>query len=452
MKIIIAGAGKVGGTLAKILTSEGHDITIIDTDSKVIDRISNSVDVIGVVGSATSSDVLKEAGAETADMLIAATEVDEVNMVCGISARKLGTPNVVARVRETEYLKQETFLQETLGLSFIINPEFESAKEISRMLRFPGALKVEEFAKSAAEILEYKVRSESKCDGLQLSKFSESFKAKALVCAVERDGKGIIPRGDFVLKAGDRISIIGSQKELRKLFAGMGEYKKPARDVVIMGGGRIAIYLAQLLQENSINVSIIEHDPERIDAVTDMAPQAKVIYADATKSEVLSEEHIGSADAFVALTGDDSDNIITSLLASRMGVEKIVTKIDSTHYAELIDIDSEVVPKLVIADQIARYVRAISNSSRAGSIESLYRIAESNAEAVEFLVAENSRCIGIPLKDLKLKSNVLVAALVRNGKTMIPDGSTQIAAGDHAVIVTTPGWLMELDAALEGND
>ena len=452
MNIIIAGAGKVGGTLTKILTAEGHDVTVIDRDLQVVNDISNKADVACVLGSATNPESLSEAGAKEADIIIAATEVDEINMVCGMAAKGLGTKHVIARIRDTEYLTQREFFQNTLGLSFIINPEYESAKEISRTLRFPGAQRVDEFSKSQAELIEYRVRADSRCKGIPLLQLSQVFKAKVLAGAVVRGNEAIIPNGDFVLCEGDVVTFVGSAKELRKLFIAMGEYKKPVKNAVIMGGGRIAVYLTALLEETGIEVTIIENDPERCKALTDLAPDAKIIYGDARKNEVLSEEGVGTADAFVALTGNDADNIITSIYASKCGVDKIVTKVDSEHYTDILDLDTTITPKTVIAQQIARYVRALNNSQASSSIETLYRLANGKAEALEFKVAENSRCAGIPLKELKLKPNVLVAAIIRRNKTVLPDGATEILPGDHAIIVTTPGWLTELDNIAEEAD
>ena len=448
MKIIIAGAGRVGKTLAKTLSAEGHDITVIDQDAEVVGLVSNSVDVICVEGGATNPETLTEAGAAEADVIIAATQIDEVNMVCGIVAKKLGTKHVVARIRDTEYITQSDFFQDSLGLSYIINPEYESAREIARILRFPGAARVDEFSKSKAELVEYRVHAESRCKGMSLIKFSQTFRAKVLVGAVEREGDAIIPKGDFVLSEGDRLSLVGSARELRKLFTAMGEYRRPVKNAVIMGGSRIAVYLTSLLEETGTNVTIIERDQERCLALTELAPDARIICGDARKNEVLAEEDIESADAFVALTGDDADNIITSLYAGKCGVEKVITKIDSGQYTDILDLDTTIIPKMVISQQIARYVRALSNVQES-SIETLYHLAGGKAEAVEFRVAENSRCAGIPLKDLKLKPNVLVAALIRGKKTVLPDGATEILPGDHAIIVTTTGWLKELDDIAE---
>ena len=287
MKIIIAGVGKIGYSVAAILAAEGHDITVIDNNSATINNLSNNLDVICVEGSATNSETLLEAGAAEADLLMAATRSDETNMVCGISARKLGTKHVIARIRDTDYLRQTEFLREALGLSVTVNPEFECAKEIARMLKFPSAIRVDAFSKGSVEIIEHRVSENGKLNGMQLKQLPQSFDAKVLVGVVERDGEAIIPNGDFTLKAGDLLSITGSDKELRKFFITTGQYKKPVRKVMIMGGGRIAVYLARMLMDSGLSVTVVENDRRRCDELCDIIPAADIICGDATRSEVL---------------------------------------------------------------------------------------------------------------------------------------------------------------------
>ena len=451
MKIIIAGAGKVGHSVAALLAEEGHDITIIDHDPETIQVLSNTLDVICVEGSATNPATLQEAGAEHADLLLAATEQDETNMICGISARKLGTPHVIARVRDPEYLHQTEFLRETLGLSVIVNPEYECAKEISRILRFPGAVRVDAFSKGSLEIVEHKVPVGGKLEGVALKELVQRFGAKVLVGVVERGSEALIPNGDFVIRAGDRLSITGSTRELRRFFIAIGQYKRPVRRVMIMGGGRIAVYLTRMLQESGIQVTVVEKDRERCDQLCDLVPEANVVCGDATRSDVLQEDGLSSADAFVALTGDDGDNIITALYAKSCAVDKIVVKVNRDYFAEILEnagLDSIVSPKELVAQQLARYVRAMSNSM-GGSMETLYRLADGKVEALEFKVSSDSACVNIPLKDLKLRPNILISAIVRDGKSIIPDGGSRILPGDHAVIVTAAGRLQNMDAIIE---
>ena len=451
MKIIIAGAGKVGRSVAELLAQEGHDITIIDHDPDTIQNVSNDLDVICVEGSATNPETLREAGAAHADLLLAATEMDETNMICGISARKLGTSHVIARVRDPEYLHQTEFLREALGLSVIVNPEYECAKEISRTLRFPGAVRVDAFSKGSVEIVEHRIPAGGKLEGVALKELVQRFGAKVLVGVVERGGEGLIPNGNFVLKAGDRLSVTGDTRELRRFFAAIGEYKRPVRRVMVVGGGRVAVYLTRMLQESGLHVTVVERDRERCEALCDLIPEAHVVCGDATRSDVLQEDGIATTDAFVAVTGDDEDNIITALYAKNRGVDKVIVKVNRDYLSEIIEnvgLSSVVSPKDIVAQQLARYVRAMSNSM-GGSMETLYRLADGKVEALEFKVSEDSACANIPLKDLKLKPNILISAIIRGSKSIIPDGSSRIQPGDHAVIVAPAGKIGNMDAILE---
>ena len=451
MKIIIAGAGKVGHSVAALLAEEGHDLTIIDRDPETIQHISNTLDVICVEGSATNPGTLREAGAEHADLLLAATEQDEVNMVCGISARKMGTAHVIARVRDPEYLRQTEFLREALGLSVIVNPEYECAKEISRLLRFPGAVRVDSFSKGSVEIVEHKIPIGGALDGVVLKDLVQRFGAKILVSLVERGKEAMIPNGNFVLQAGDRLSITGNSRELRRFFTAIGQYKRPVRRVMIMGGGRSTVYLTRILQESGMEVTVVERDRERCDLLCDLIPQANVVCGDATRSDVLQEDGLSAADAFVALTGDDEDNIITSLFAMNCGVNMVIVKVNRDYLDDILDnvgLNTVVSPKEIVSQQLTRYVRAMSNSL-GGSMETLYRLADGKVEALEFKVGPDSACVNIPLKDLKLRPNVLICALIRGNKSIIPDGNTRILPGDHAVIVTAAGKLQNIDAIIE---
>ncbi len=451
MKILIAGAGKIGHSVATILAQEGHDITVIDRDPEIVTLLSNTLDVICVEGSATNPETLREAGAAEADLLLAATEQDEVNMICGISARKLGTRHVVARVRDPEYLSQTEFLREALGLSVLLNPEYECAKEISRILHFPSAVRVDSFSKGSLEIIEYRVREGGRLDGIPLKQLQQQSGARVLIGVVERGGEALIPNGNFVLHPGDKLSITGTTNELRRFFIATGLYKKPVRRVIIMGGGRIAVYLTRLLLESGMDVTLIERSRERCDQLCDLIPKARVTWGDATRSDVLLEDGLNRADAFVALTGDDGDNIITSLYAKSCHVDKIVTKVNRDHYTEILEssgLECIVSPKDLIAQQLARYVRAMSNS-RGSSMETMYRLADGKVEALEFKVREDAACVGVPLRDLRLKPNILVCAVIRGSHSIIPDGNTRIFPGDHAVVVTAAGRLNDIDAMVE---
>lgn len=451
MKIIIAGAGRIGGSIAEVLSREGHDLSVIDASAETIEHVSNDVDAICIEGSATSPDVLKDAGAQSADLILAVTEQDEVNMVCAVAARSLGTKSVVARVRDPGYLGKSKFLEKAFGISVIVNPEFESAMEIARILRFPSAARVDTFSKGRIEIVEHRVAENGKLAGVALKELHKLFSTDILVSLVEREGKAIIPNGDFVLAANDKLSITGDHEELHRFFMEIGAYKKPVKSAIIIGGNRTSIYLARLLLGSGIKVSIVENNRKKCEELCDIVPNARVICGDATKSEVLLEEGIKSKDAFVALTDDDGDNIITSIYAKHCGVGKVVTKVDHEHFAEVMgseDLDCFVTPKEIVVSQLTRYVRAVSNTAE-NTMITLYKLSDGKAEAIEFEVSEASGCTGKPLKELNLKGNILVAGIIRGNETILPNGRTVIEPGDHVIIVSTAGVIRELKDILK---
>lgn len=451
MKIVIAGTGKVGRTVAAVLSEEENDVTVIDLDPETVSLVSNDLDVICVEGNAADPEALRGAGVASADLVVAATEKDEVNMVCGIASRKLGAKHVIARIRDPLYLHQVAFLRDAMGLSQIINPEYECAKEISRILRFPGASRVDAFSKGSVEIVEHRIPENGALDGVVLRDLGTRFGARVLVALVEREGNALIPNGSTVLHSGDRLSITGSSRELRRFFVAIGEYKRPVRRVMIMGGGRTAVYLTRLLEESGMDVTIVERSRERCDLLCDLVPQAHIVCGDATYSDVLQEDGIATADGFVALTGDDGDNIITSLYARSCKVEKVVTKVNHEHFADILNdsgLDSIVSPKEIVALQLARYVRGLSDSA-GSSVETLYRLVDGKVEVLEFQVLEESACVHVPLRELHLRENVLISALIRGSKTILPNGSTVIMPGDHAIVVTAAGRLRSLDEILE---
>ncbi len=451
MKIIIAGAGKIGFSVASILASEGHDLTVLDQSPSCISRVSNNLDVICVEGNACSAATLLEAGADSADLLVATTRSDEVNMVCGISARKLGTGHVIVRIRDEAYLSETEFLREALGLSYVINPEYQCAMEISRILRFPSASRVDAFSAGNLELAEHRVQPGSRLDGITLKALTQTYGTRVIVALIRRGDEAIIPNGDCVIKAGDMLQITGESRELKKFFISVGEYSRPVKNVMIIGGGRVGLYLAKLLLDWGMNVTVVEIDKHRCEELCNLIPGAKVIRADGTRTEILEEEGMLTSDAFVAVTGDDGINIITSMYAKRVKVRKVVVKSNQEHYADIIEsagIDSVFTAKKLVSQQLARYVRAMDNSM-GSSMETMYRLADGRAEALEFTVSANSRCVGIPLKTMRLKKGILICALVRSGKTIIPNGETVICPGDHAVIITRSGWLKELDSIIE---
>ncbi|MCR5137802.1 MAG: Trk system potassium transporter TrkA [Oscillospiraceae bacterium] len=451
MKIVIAGAGKVGRTIATALTAEKHDITVIDSDPETIEEISGELDVICVEGNAADPETLREARTGEAELLIATTEKDEVNMVCGMASHHLGVEHVIARIRDPQYLHQTDFLREAMGLTSIVNPEYECAKEVSRILRFPGAARVDSFSKGSVEIAEYRVPAESVLNGLALKELAGRFRAKVLIGLVEREDTALIPNGNTVLWEGDRLSITGASGELRRFFAAIGAYRKPVRHAMVMGGGRTAVYLYRLLHDSNISVTVLERDRELCERLCDAMPDAEIVCGDATSSEILGEYGIESTDAFVALTGDDGDNIVTSLYAKECQVGKVVIKVNRDHFADILigaGLESIVSPKEIVAEQITRYVRGLSDSA-GSSMEMLYRLADGKIEALEFRADENLRCTNRPLKELKLKKNTLLTAIIRGSKSILPDGESRILPGDHAVVVAESGTVGTLDDILE---
>ena len=334
----------------------------------------------------------------------------------------------------------------------IVNPEYECAKEISRLLRFPSAVRVETFSKGSVEILDYRVPEHSPLDGLTLREFARRFDTKVLVTVVERGEEATIPHGDFTLRSGDKLSLLAESEEMQRFLSAVGGRRRRIRNVMIMGGSRTSVYLADLLEESGIAVTVLDRSRERCSELCDLIPRARVIFGDATRDEVLLEEGIRSADAFVALTGDDGDNIVTAMYAKRCGVPKTVVKVNMRHFSGMLDgeNDSMITPKEIVSQQIVSFVRAISNSAAWGSVETMHKLAGGRIEALEFQVGEGARCVGIPLCELKLRRGVLIAAIIRGDRTMIPNGLTVVEKGDHAVVVAPAGMLKDINDMTEG--
>lgn len=453
MNIIIAGVGQVGVQIARNLTAEGHDITLIDHDSDTLETASNELDVICCIGSVTSLDTLNEAGAQQADILIATTDSDEANMICALAARRLGTRYTVARIRNPEYLPQREFLREAIGLSVIINPEYECAREISHILRFSSAIRVEVFSNGSAEILDCRIPDGSPLIGLSLQECSRRYEAKVLVAIVEREEEVRIPDGDFVLCAGDKLSLMGEESEIRRFLAAAGHRENRINNVLIMGGSHTGVYLAELLEKDGINVSVLESSEVRCNELFELIPRASIICGDGTRDEVLLEEGIRGTDAFVALTGNDGDNIVTAMYAKRCGVPKVVVKVEHRHFSDMLDGDggdTMISPQEIVSQQIVGFVRALSDSSGLSSIETIHKLANGQIEAVEFKVCSGAKCIGIPLSELKMPKGVLIIAITRGKTTFIPNGSATIEDGDYAVAVAPAGTLKDINDIVGG--
>ncbi len=439
MNIIIVGGGKVGITLTKKLSEEGHDITVIDNDPQAISNVTDSMDVITVEGNGASMEILKMAGAEKMDLLIAVTPQDELNIYCCIVAKKLGIMQTIARVRNPEYSAQIGLMHNELGISMAVNPERSAALEISRLLRFPGAIKTESFAKGHAELMEVKIKEDSPLCGTSLKDIYTKHNVRMLVCAVQDGEDVIIPSGDYVIKAGDKINLTASPRQFSHLFKLLGLSKKLTKKVMIVGGGMLGFYLAQLISEAGMSVTIVEKNREKCLRLTEALPKAVVIEGDGTDRDLLLEEGLEDMDAFVSLTGLDEENIILAIFARAHGVEKVIAKTNRYSYDEVFEvagISAAITPKNTVSNRIERYVRAMQNSFASNSIQTLHKIVNDKAEALEFIISEPQDFLDVPLKDLRFKSNILLGCIVRKGKFVIPGGNDCIQLGDSVVVIS----------------
>jgi trk system potassium uptake protein TrkA len=448
LKIVIVGDGKVGSTIANQLSLEGHDVIVIDNNAAVLTNSGNTMDIFCIEGNGATASVLREAGIQQTDVLIAATSADEVNMLCCLLGKKLGAKNTIARVRNPEYFQQMSLIKEELGLSMAVNPELAAATEISRLLRFPSAIKIEPFARGKVELVELKIPEHSPLDGMPLWAIYKEFQVKILICAVQREDQVIIPGGEFVLKAGDKINITASHLEIANFFRAIGVFRTGVKSVMIIGGGRIAYYLAKELSSIHVKVKIIERDLKRCEYLCEVLPESVIIHGDGTEKELLHEEGLEKTDAFVTLTGMDEENIIVALYAKEKKVSKVIAKVNKISFYEIMDslnIDSFISPKTIAAQNIVRYVRAMKNSMRDNNVVTLHTMINDQVEAVEFKVREDSAIVGIPLKNFKRRDGLIVAAIIRGSQIIIPNGSDMIEKGDNVVVVTTKRHLSDLN-------
>ena len=437
MNIIIAGAGMVGSTLTRLLTAEGHDVILIDSTSSVLDSNLEQYDVMANHGNCASMDILQQAGVMEAELLIAVTNMDEVNLLCCITAHSMNPKlHTIARIRNPDYTGQIYSMRNNFGLSMSINPEKQAAVEIDRLLQYPGFLKRDSFAKGKTEIVELRVDASSKLCNVALMDMNNLVKCRVLVCTVLRQGQAIAPNGNFVLREGDRIFVTAPTENLTTLLKNLGILTRRVRRVMICGGGRISYYLAKNLQSHGISVTLIEQNEARCHDLAAQLPNVAVIHGDCTDQNLLEGEGLADMDAMVNMTGIDELNMITSLYGMGRGINQVITKMNRMANRNIIDtlnLGSVICPKELCCNNIARYVRAMQNQS--GAAISVHAIADGQAEAVEFQVDENTPNCGIALKDLKLKANVLLVSITRAGHTEIPNGMSCFMPGDYIVVV-----------------
>ena len=449
MNIIIVGAGKVGETLIQNFIQEKHDIVVVDTNAKTVENIVNRYDVMGVVGSCLERNVLSDAGVSTVDFLVSCTSRDEVNILSCVLGKKLGAKRTIARVRDPEYFKEVDSMKEVLGLDYAFNPELHTAIEIAHVLKFPFAKNVEGFVHNRATMAEIEIVEGNPIINKTLKDIAKEYGNNVLIGAVQRGKEWFIPRGDFIVEEGDLIHVISSENELITFCKKIKMFKRRAKNVFIIGGGKIAYYLSEKILSAGSNVKIIESSKERAEELASSLPKSIVIRGDGTDQELLDEENLKNADACVVLTGMDEENVIISLYAKQKGVGKVVTKVDRTSIINMVErlgLDTVVSPKDVIANHIVRFIRA-HQAETGNGINNMYKL-DDKVEALEFTVRENFVKQGIPLKKLSLRKNVLIGGIVRGGEFILPGGETTMLAGDRVIVVTASKQITDLTQIL----
>ena len=452
MNIIVVGCGKVGAKLIEQLSrEEEHDITLVDTDANVVQELVNEYDVMGVVGSGIDVDVLKEAGISDADVLIAVAGSDELNLMLCLMAKKLGDCQTIARVRKPEYFKSINLIKKELGLAMVINPELISANEIARILRFPSAIKIDTFAKGRVEILKFLVPDDCILSNMKVMDIATKIKSDVLVCGVERGDEAFIPSGNFEIHSGDFLSIVAPIGQAGLFFKKIGIRTDRVKDTLIVGGGDTSYYLAKQLLQRKIAVKIIEQNQQRCEQLFQLLPEAIITHGDGTDNKILLEEGLDKFDSFVSLTNIDEENVLLSLYAKSKTDGKVITKINRIEYGKVIgdlQLGTTIYPKNIMAEYIVRFVRALKNSM-GSNIETLHYILNGKAEALEFIIKENSPISNIKLEHLPLKENILIASIMRNGRYIIPHGQDIICTGDSVVVVALKNRVSDISDILK---
>ena len=439
MNIIIIGCGRVGRTLAEKLNDDGNDVTVIDMSAEKVDKVVNRCDVMGIVGNGATYTVQREAGIDRADLLIAVTNSDELNLLCCVIAQKEGNCQTVARVKNPEYSGDSLYLKEELDLAMVINPEYEAAEEIARVLRFPSALKIEPFAKGKVELIKFKLQKDSPAIGLSVKELVMKYHLDVLVCTIERGEEAYIANGDFVFQEKDIVSIVAAPKKANEFFKKLHSKGHSVKNALVVGGGVITHYLCEILARSGIALKVIEKDKKTCEEIAEEWEGVDVIHGDATDHDLLLEEGIARAGAFVALAELDEENILLSMFAKGAGCGKLVTKINRIDYESVVsqlELDTTICPRTITADTILRHVRAMKNT-RGSNVETLYNLIPGKVEASEFTACENSPIAGVPLAELKFKKSVLIASISRGDEVILPRGQDSIQAGDSVVIVSS---------------
>ena len=452
MRIIQIGAGKVGHILADRLTAEGHDVTIIDRSEEVISRCQDSLDVMCIRGNGANAKTLVEAGVDRADVVIATTAGDETNMLCCLIARRFGAKYTIARIRDPEYNESQLLLQNELGIDAAINPERATALEISKLLRYPFAGSIESFARGQVEMVEFRAQPEDIIVGVPMKSIASRIPniPHVLYTMVERNGEVIVPGGDFFIESGDHVFISGSMVNITNYFRFLGRNTLKIRSVMVLGGGKITYYLARMIIPVGIHMTIFETNPEKARSLSEQFPKADIILGDGTDQDLLEEQGLSQMDAYISLSNRDEENLMTGMYAARCGVPKVIAKNTRTAYADLLSnlgLDSILSPQSITCSTILRYVRAREHS-QGTEIERLYRLLDGKAEAIEFIARKGDAYIGVPLKDLTMRSGSLVAVILHQGKVIVPFGNDKIEAGDHVVIISRESGIGDLNEVI----
>ena len=446
MKIILVGCGKVGRALARQLSEEKHNVTVIDTNPEKIEAITEELDVLGVTGNGASNAILTEAGLDTADVLIAVTGSDELNLLCCVFAKKTGHCHAIARVRNPMYSHQLGFIKQQLGISTIINPELTAAREISRLLRFPAASQIDTFADGKVRLIKFELLPEHGLNGVALRDIIQKIGSDILICAVERGGSVAIPNGSFMLQDGDLVSFVATHENAVDFFRKLHLPTRPVRSALLVGGGTIGYYLAKELLAYDIQVRIVDKNPARCETLATDLPGAVVLHGDVADRQFLQAAGMGMAEAFISITDMDEENILLSMFARKHTNAKLITKVNRLEFDDVLDtlnVGSVIYPKYIVCDFVIQYVRALANGA-GNNLKTMYRILDDRVEALEFTVDEESAATAAPLMQLKLKPNQLICCIMRGNRVIIPRGADRIQVGDSVIVVTLENGLHDI--------